>query len=130
MHTSTGVCELAVILAGSVINWLSPYISKMLVRFAELWSEVPGNKLQFKSPNIYNSLFSESIFPTSCSKELNISEGDCVGLDQVALGADQEWFRLGIEYLLYILALLYIQIYKLARTHAYTQISKHTYSII
>ena len=35
MHTSISDCELSVILVGSVINWLSPYISKMLVRFAE-----------------------------------------------------------------------------------------------
>ena len=35
MHTSISDCELAVILVGSAINWLSPYISKMLVRFAE-----------------------------------------------------------------------------------------------
>ena len=55
MHTSISDCELSVILVGSVINWLSPYISKMLVRFAELWSDVRGNKLQFKSPNRYNS---------------------------------------------------------------------------
>ena len=33
MHTSISDCELSVILVGSVINWLSPYISKMLVRF-------------------------------------------------------------------------------------------------
>ena len=45
MHTSISDCELSVILVGSVINWLSPYISKMLVRFAELWSDVQSNKL-------------------------------------------------------------------------------------
>ena len=83
MHTSISDCEFVVILVGSVINWLSPYMSKMLVKFAELWSDVSGNKLQFRSPNRYNSLFSASIFPTSCSKELNISEGDWGGLYQV-----------------------------------------------
>ena len=71
MHTSISDCELSVILVGSVINWLSPYISNM--------SDVRGNKLQFKSPNKYNSLFSASIFPTGCSKELNISGGDWGG---------------------------------------------------
>ena len=31
MHTPISDCILSVILVGSVINWLSPYISKMFI---------------------------------------------------------------------------------------------------
>ena len=46
---------------GSLINWLSPYTSKMFVRKEQINAFASGSKLQLTSLRKYSSLFSASI---------------------------------------------------------------------